>query len=133
MARSRSASSREICLASVTEAALLSDSFLTIVSSLSPSSRASTPASAFTFFTSRGLAVKIKLVTDCASSLPVGIHNVSAPRGNHAAARPLFHAAGSQLFLPHDLQIDKPHANAKKEEKESAHQQNQPLSYGGSR
>ena len=63
----------------------------------------------------------------------VCIHNVSAPRGHHAAARPLLHAAGGQLLLPHDLHIDKPRANAKKEEKESAHQQDQPLSYGGSR
>ena len=51
------------------------------------------------------------------------------PQDPEARDRTLIAALGS----PHDLQIDKPHANAKKEEKESAHQQNQPLSYGGSR
>lgn len=63
----------------------------------------------------------------------VRIHNAAAPRGNDTAARPLRHAASGERLGLHNLQLEQPRRHAKKEEKESAHQQNQPLSYGGSR
>ena len=61
------------------------------------------------------------------------IDDAAAPCGDDAAAGPLGDAALREHLGLRDLQIAQPRNHAKKEEKESAHQQNQPLSYGGSR
>ena len=63
----------------------------------------------------------------------MGIHDIAAARGDRSAARPLANAPLRERPAFKHLQIDKPQKHAKKKEKESAHQQGQPLSYGGSR
>ena len=61
------------------------------------------------------------------------IHNIAAPGRNNTASRPLAHAPRGQFSTSCDLQIRKTNDHAKKKEEESAHQQDHPLSYGGSR
>ena len=63
----------------------------------------------------------------------MGIHDIAAARSHRSAARPLANAPLRQRLAFKNLKIGQPQNHAKKKEKESAHQQDQPLSYGGSR